>query len=168
MTKSIVVDSSFLINMAILNWLDVLCQVYEEIIVTPTVEKECERIKSKLDSMSCVKYIHLSGRENEMVSKLLGEMELKFPGEHRGEVESLVVANSRGIPMLISDNFAPWYLKSKHSEIPAEVERGYYVVAKALEINALKKEDMEDILKKMKGTYPKKAIDAIKERFGGG
>ncbi|MDI6917547.1 MAG: hypothetical protein QMC80_07095 [Thermoplasmatales archaeon] len=51
-----------------------------------------------------------------------------------------------------------------------EIERGIYVVAKALELGVIKpKNDKElgQILDEVKGIYPQKAIEAIRKRFRG-
>ncbi len=164
MKKSIVVDSSFLINLYLLGWFDILCKIYDEIVITPTVKRECKKIENHLKKMECVSWVELSKEEEKEVSKLLEEISKKFPGEHRGEIECVAVAKFRGIPLLISDNFAPWYLKERH-RFPIEIERGHYVITEALGDNVLKREDLDKILMKIEGVYPKKAIDVIRKKF---
>jgi len=100
----IVADSSFIINTDILNWLDLLCAVFNKVWITPTVKKETEKIKRLLE-LNCVTITELTNEENKIVNQYLKELEKKFPGQHRGEIESLVIANLRNIPFLISNNF---------------------------------------------------------------
>lgn len=54
-----------------------------------------------------------------------------------GEVEALVVASSRKIPLMISDNFAPWYLRSKHTEIKVALARGSHTLVEGIEKKVL-------------------------------
>ncbi len=164
--KSVTADSSFLINIYLLGWLHILCEIYKEVLITPTVKRECNKIREKLEHMPCITYVELSKSEEEKISKMLKELKAKFPGEHRGEVECLVVADSRNIHLLLSDNFAPWYLRSKHN-LSVKIERGYYAIVEALEINALKRRNLKKILEKMEGVYPKKIIEIIRRKFGG-
>lgn len=95
---SVTVDSSFLINLYILGRLDILCKIYDKVLVPPTVRKECSRIEYALDALPCVKYETLSEGEKEKASTMHEDIQEKFPGEHMGEVEALVVASSRKSP----------------------------------------------------------------------
>lgn len=106
--------------------------------------------------MPCIKYIALSKREAEKVSVLHKEIQRRFPGEHKGEVEALVVASSRKIPLMISDNFAPWYLKSKHEEIEVTLLRGFHALVEAIETEVLKIKSVEELnsfLSELEGIY---------------
>lgn len=150
--------------------LDILCRIYNEVLVSPTVKRECSKIEHALNAMPCIKYIVLSKKEAEKVSTLHEEIRRKFPGEHRGEVEALVVASSRKIPLMISDNFAPWYLRSKHAEIEVTLARGFYIFVEGIETKAMKvksAEELNSLLSELEGIYPRKAIDFIKKKFKG-
>ncbi|NVM31122.1 MAG: hypothetical protein HWN65_19955 [Candidatus Helarchaeota archaeon] len=163
----IIADSSFIINIAILNWLDLLCAIFNKVWITPTVKKETEKIKNLL-KLDCITIIELSDEENDIVNQYLKELEKKFPGEHRGEIESLVVANFRGIPLLISDNFSPWYIKSKYSGIKVEIKRGIHFISMAIDEKIIlikNKEDLEHLIQKIRGFYPEKAIQSIKKKI---
>lgn len=123
-----------------------------------------KEIEDNLKKIECISYVELFKEEEKEAERLLRKISKKFPGEHRGEIECVVIANSRKIPLLISDNFAPWYVKEKY-KIPIEIERGHYVITEALKANVLKTKDLEKILKKIEGVYPKKAIDFIQKKF---
>ncbi|PIV70285.1 MAG: hypothetical protein COS08_01035, partial [Euryarchaeota archaeon CG01_land_8_20_14_3_00_38_12] len=149
----ITVDSSFLINFYLLGWLRFLCKVYDKVLVTPTVRRECIKIKDKMDALPCITNVRLSDKEKKMITKMVEEIKQKFPGEHTGECEALAVAHCRKIPLLVSDNFAPWYLTSRVKGISVEIERGSYVVAKALETGVIKPKndkELEYILDELK------------------
>lgn len=141
----IVADSSFIINLDILSWLNLLCAVFDKVWITPTVKRETEKIKRLLE-LDCVELTELSNEENKIVNQYLKELEEKFPGQHRGEIESLVIAKSRNIPFLISDNFSPWYIKSKDPEMKVEIKRGIHFILMALDKKIIiikNKEDLE-------------------------
>ena len=163
----IVADSSFIINIDILHWLDLLCAIFDKVWITPTVKKETEKIK-RLLKLDCITITELTDEESDIVNQYLKELENKFPGEHRGEIESLVVANLRNIPLLISDNFSPWYIKSKYTEITVDIKRGIHVISMAIDEKIIlikNKDDLEQLLQKIKGFYPEKAIKSIKKKF---
>lgn len=169
--KSITVDSSFLINLYLLGQIDLLCKTYIEVLISPTVRRECLKIKSVLDTLPCIKYVELTSDEKKKVETLHKELEEKFAGQHRGETEALVLAASRGVPLMISDNFAPWYLKSKHEEIAkVKLVRGSHIFIQAIENKILvlkNKEDLKNLLRKLEGIYPKKTLDFIWRKFEG-
>jgi predicted nucleic acid-binding protein len=165
---SITVDSSFLINIYMLKRLDILCKIYDEVLVPPTVKRECLKIEHALNAMPCIKFVDLSKEETKKVSMLHKEIQQKFPGEHRGEVEALVVASSRKIPLMISDNFAPWYLKSKHAEIKVILARGFHAFVEGIETKVLKIKNVEGlnaITSELEGIYPRKTIEVIRKKF---
>ena len=165
---SITVDSSFLINLYMLGRLDILCKIYDKVLVPPTVRRECSRIEYALNAMPCIEYVTLSSEEKERVSAMHEEIQKKFPGEHGGEVEALVVANFRKIPLMISDNFAPWYLKSKHAEIEVALARGSHALVEGIEKKSLEirnAKELESFLSELEGIYPRKAIDTIRKKF---
>ena len=167
---SITVDSSFLINLYMLGRLDVLCKVYDKVLVSPTVRKECSRIEYALNTMPCIIYVTLSEEEKEKVFAMHEEIQKKFPGEHTGEVEALVIANSRKIPLMISDNFAPWYLRSKHTEIEVALARGSHALVEGIEkkvIEIKSAEELRSFLGELEGIYPRKAIEIIRKKFEG-
>ncbi len=169
--KIVVADSSFLINIHIMKWITLLCRVYDKVFVTPTVARECIKIKGTLDRLPCIESIELTREEEKKVSELLSIMAKKFPGEHRGEIECLAASVLRGVPLLISDNFAPWYLQSQDSALAkVRIVRGYYFVAEALEMSVLtarSKRDAETIIRKLSGVYPREAIDRIRKTLLG-
>lgn len=167
---SVTVDSSFLINLYMLGRLDILCKVYDKVLVSPTVRKECSRIEYALNAMPCIEYVTLSGEEKEKVSAMHEEIRKKFPGEHTGEVEALVVASSRKIPLMISDNFAPWYLRSKHTEIKVTLARGSHTLVEGIEKKVLEirsAEELRSFLSELEGIYPRKAIELIRKKLEG-
>ncbi|MFQ6129435.1 MAG: hypothetical protein ACE5OT_01325, partial [Candidatus Hadarchaeaceae archaeon] len=165
---SITVDSSFLINLYMLGRLGILCKIYDRVLVPPTVKKECSRIEYALNAMHCIEYVTLSEEEGEKVSVMHEEIQKRFPGEHRGEVEALVVASYRKIPLMISDNFAPWYLRSKHTEIEVTLARGSYTLVEGIEKKVLEirgAEELRSFLSELEGIYPRKAIELIREKL---
>lgn len=167
---SVTVDSSFLINLYILGRLDILCKIYDKVLVSPTVRKECSRIEYALNAMPCIEYVTLSRKEEEKIFAMHEEIQKKFPGEHMGEVEALVIASSRKIPLMISDNFAPWYLKSRHTEIEVVLARGSHALVEGIEKKVLEirnAEELRSFLGELEGIYPRKAIELIREKLEG-
>lgn len=124
MPEQITSDASFLINLHLLGWLELLCKIYDKVLITPTVKKECSKIRIILDRMPCMVYVKPSNEEQKFSLGLDKELKKKFPGEHRGEVEALVVAHLRNIPLLLSDN-SPWYLRERHKESLGEGKNGH-------------------------------------------
>lgn len=166
----ITADSSFLINLYMLGRLDILCKIYDKVLIPPTVRRECSRIEYALNTMPCIEYVALSRKEEEKVSAVHEEIQKRFPGEHRGEVEALVVASSRKIPLMISDNFAPWYLKSKHAEIEVALARGSHALVEGLEKKVFEIKnagELSSFLNELEGIYPRKVIELIRKKFGG-
>lgn len=108
-------DSSFLYNAFQLEILRYLCLLFDRIILVPSVLSECVRFQSQLLQLKCVEKVILTDIEKREVNKLHKEFTERFPGKHLGEIECLVVANSRAEEIVISDNFAPWFLQKKHS-----------------------------------------------------
>lgn len=149
---------------------DILCKIYDRVLVPPTVRKECSRIEHALNTMSCIEYVILSGGEKEKVATMHEEIQKKFPGEHAGEVEALVVSSSRKIPLMISDNFAPWYLRSKHAEIKVELARGSYTLVEGIEKKVLEigsVGELKSFLSELEGIYPRKTIELIRRKLEG-
>ena len=64
------VDTSFLINMHILGLFDLLCEEYEELIVTPSVWDESIELLSMLLKLKCLKQTKLKQHEQEEVDRL--------------------------------------------------------------------------------------------------
>jgi hypothetical protein len=104
----------------------------------------------------------LNNSEQEEVEKLHKEFTEEFPGKHLGEIECLVVANSRDEQVVISDNFAPWFLQKKHQIYDQVViHRGWWVIGRLIELDKLS----INFLDKMKGRYPKKALNKLRSLF---
>ncbi|MDI6884695.1 MAG: hypothetical protein QMD00_06210 [Hadesarchaea archaeon] len=120
--------------------------------------------------MPCIKYVALSREEEEKVSTAHEEIQKRFPGEHRGEVETLVVASTRKIPLMISDNFAPWYLKSRHREFKVALARDSHALVEGIERKVLEIKNVEELssfLSELEGIYPRKVIELIRQKFKG-
>ncbi len=157
-----VVDSSFLYNAFQLEILHYLCLLFDRIILVPSVLSECVRFQSQLLQLKCVEKVILTGTEKREVDRLHKEFIEQFPGKHLGEIECLVVANSRTEEIVISDNFAPWFLQKIHSKYnKVSIHRGWWVVGRLIEMNEL------DIgfLEKLEGRYPRKALDKLWRLF---
>lgn len=87
-----------------------------------------------------------------------------------GEVEALIVASFRKIPLMISDNFAPWYLKSRHAEIEVVLARGTHALVEGIEKKVLEIKNAKEFklfLSELEGIYPRKVIDTIRKKFEG-
>ena len=68
----------------------------------------------------------------------------------------------RAEEIVISDNFGPWFLQKKHSKYDkVKIHRGWWVVGRLIEI---KKLDI-GFLEKLKGRYPRKALDKLRRLF---
>lgn len=157
-----VVDSSFLYNAFQLEILPYLCYLFDRIILVPSVLSECVRFQTQLLQLKCIEKVSLTDAEKREVDKLHKEFTEHFPGKHLGEVECLVVANSRTEEVVISDNFAPWFLQKKHSKYDkVRIHRGWWVVGRLIE---MKKIDIA-FLEKLEGRYPRKALDKLRRLF---
>lgn len=157
-----VVDSSFLYSAFQLEILRYLCLLFDRIILVPSVLSECVRFQSQLLQLKCVEKVILTDIEKREVDKLHTEFTERFPGKHLGEIECLVVENSRAEEIVISDNFAPWFLQKKHSKYDkVKIHRGWWVVGRLIEI---KKLDI-GFLEKLTGRYPRKALDKLRRLF---
>ncbi|MFX1512110.1 MAG: hypothetical protein ACFFCQ_05955 [Promethearchaeota archaeon] len=132
--KSIAVDTSFLINMHILGLLDQLCKICDPIFITPSVWEETSELHSLLLKLRCIKRISLSEEERKVAQELHDEFTRKYKGTHHGEIEALVVATFRKIPLILCDNFAPWYLQKLHRGLylKPQIARGHSAVEKML------------------------------------
>ena len=154
-----VVDSSFLYNAYQMDLLPILCKVFEKLILVPSVVSECVRFHDQLRLLKCAEEIKLSPYEVEEVKKLHSFFTESFPGKHHGEIECLVVANVRKENLVISDNFAPWYLQ-KHLQgyHNVDIYRGWWIIGHFIENNELPLE----FLDKLEGRYPKKALTNLR------
>jgi len=157
-----VVDSSFLYNAFQMDLLLILCKVFQKLILVPSVLSECIRFQDQIDQLKCVEQVKLSSLEVEEVNKLHKSFVKSFPGKHYGEIESLVVANMRNEKLVISDNFAPWYIQKNNQEYKkVEIYRGWWIIGHLIE----NKELSLEILNKLEGRYPKKAIDNLRRNL---
>lgn len=158
---SVVVDASFIINMYQLSLIAKLCEVFDKVLVTPTVWKECQRIWEELEHVHCMSQVVLSSEENEMAEKLHSEFCESYPGFHRGEIEALVLANTRDCPIVISDNFAPWVVQKRHPEFERiRIYRGFYFVESLLDAKLI----TSDVVKQLQGMYPRKVIRRLEQK----
>ena len=82
---------------------------------------------------------------------------------HHGEIESLVVASYREVSILLCDNFAPWYLQRTKGEIltKPKIAWGYHAIDLMLAKGLLTSSFIENL----EGTYPKKNIKILMERY---
>lgn len=88
---------------------------------------------------------------------------LKYLCDVFDEIESLVLSQSRGYFLVISDNFAPWYIRKHHEEYSdVRIFRGTYFFTRLLELGKIK----IDFFDKLIGTYSTKDISRIKQRYG--
>lgn len=157
-----VMDSSFLYNAFQLKILPDLRHLFDRIILVPSVLSECERFQTQLLQLECVERVNLTEIENKEVEKLHKEFIEQFPGKHFGEIECLVVANSRAEELVISDNFAPWFLQKIHPKYDqVKIRRGWWVMGRLIEIDKLG----IDFLVKLEGRYPKKALGKLRRLF---
>ena len=79
-----------------------------------------------------------------------------------GKIETLVLARSRGYYLVISDNFAPWYIRKSHEEYSnVKIFRGTYFFGRLIELEII----TIDYLEKLKGTYAQKDITRMKRRL---
>ncbi|MFW9917209.1 MAG: hypothetical protein ACFFGZ_16515 [Candidatus Thorarchaeota archaeon] len=160
MPEKAVLDTSFLINIKKLGCLDLLCDVFAEVILSPEVWKESFQFHKELESLSCISLTKMSAEENQLVEQLHEEFTETFPGKHRGEIETLVIAKVRRIQLVISDNFAPWFIRRIHSEFEnIKIFRGMYFFSRIFELEMLNK----DFLDKLRGIYPEKEITRLRE-----
>lgn len=158
---SVVVDASFIINAYQLSLIDKLCEVFDEILFSPTVWKECQRLWKELGQLRCVKQVILSAAENEKAKELHTNFCESYPGFHLGEIEALVVAKTRNCPIVLSDNFAPWFLRKMYPEFERiQIYRGFYFVDKLLEAKVIPTE----VLKRLHGIYSQKIIRQLEQK----
>lgn len=156
------VDSSFLYNVWQLKILSKLCVIFEKIYLVPSVIAECQRFRDELADLTCSEEVILSAEEREKAAELHQEFIGSFPGQHHGEIECLVVAQSRAVPLVISDNFAPWFLQKQHSEYRGvTIHRGWWVIGRLIETKALTVE----FLTELNGRYPQKALKTLWRLF---
>ena len=157
-----VVDSSFLYNAFQLEILHYLCLLFDRIILVPSVLSECVRFQSQLLQLKCVEKVILTSIEEMEVDRLHKEFTERFPGKQLGEIECLLVANSRAEEIVISDNFAPWFLQKKHPKYDkVRIHRGWWVVGRLIEMKKLE----IDFLEKLEGRYPRKSLDKLRRIF---
>ena len=72
------------------------------------------------------------------------------------------MAQSRTIPLVISDNFAPLLLQKQHPEYQrVTIHRGWWVIGRLIETKALAVE----FLNELDGRYPQKALKALRRLF---
>ncbi|MHA2247081.1 MAG: hypothetical protein ACXADY_19205 [Candidatus Hodarchaeales archaeon] len=164
MDEIAVLDTSLLINVKILEVLDYLCEIFSEIIITPEVWRESFQFQSDLRKIECLTLVELTKSEENDTRRLHDEFSASFPGKHRGEIEALVLSKSRGYSLLISDNFAPWYIKKNHKEFSGvRIYRGTYFFASLVDLTNIS----ADFIDKLVGIYPQKDIQRMKRRFKG-
>ena len=146
-------STSFLVNIKLLNILKYLCEVFKEIIISPEVWNESFQFQSELESLECIKIVRLENEEMNKVHQLHNEFTKNYPGKHTGEIEALVLSQSREYSLVVSDNFAPWYIRKHHNEYSkVNIFRGTYFIARLIEIGVL---DV-DFTETLKGIYLKK------------
>ncbi|MFX1512765.1 MAG: hypothetical protein ACFFCQ_09280 [Promethearchaeota archaeon] len=162
MPLTAVLDTSFLVNIKRLQTLQYLCTAFSKVIITPEVWKESYQFHSQLEELPCIKVINLSSEETNEVNSLHDEFTERFSGKHIGEIETLVVAQSRNCFLVISDNFAPWYIRERHYKYSkVEIYRGIYYFTRLIEIGILTK----NVLEMLEGTYSQKEIQRMKEKM---
>ncbi|MHA2368957.1 MAG: hypothetical protein ACXADX_09055 [Candidatus Hodarchaeales archaeon] len=156
-------DTSFLVNMHILGLLDLLCEVLDRIIIPPSVWEESFELHAILAKLACLETVSLTEDEQQEAYRLHDIMSENYKGKHHGEIEALVVAAKRQIPLLLCDNFAPWYLQRIENRALSTVKitRGFYAVEKLLEANLVH----SDIIRNLEGTYSKKVIERLRRQF---
>ncbi len=161
--KSAIVDTSFLINMHILGLLDILCNIYDTIFITSTVWDESAELHPFLLKLQCLKQIILTDEELRAEKELHEEFTAKYKGVHHGEIEALIVASFRNIPLVLCDNFAPWYLQRTRGGSLSEpqIARGHSAVERMLSKGLINPTFIDNL----EGTYPKKAINKLRRRF---
>ncbi len=162
MKERAVLDTSFLVNLKRLDVLKYLCDVFEEILISPEVWKESFQFHDDLEKLTCIKKEKLTTAERERVNELHEEFSSHFSGKHFGEIEALVLSQSRGFFLVISDNFAPWYIRKHYEEYSkVYIFRGTYFFARLLELGKIKKKFFDKLI----GTYSTKDISRIKQRY---
>lgn len=162
MNEQATLDTSFLVNLKLLGVLPHLCAVFSEIVLSPEVWKESSQLHSELSQLPCITVVELTKAERIKSEVLHTEFKQDFPGKHLGEIETLVLARTRGYLLVISDNFAPWYIQKKHAEFSdVQIFRGMYFFSRLIELEVVTK----DILEKLEGTYPNKDIQRMKRRL---
>ena len=155
-----VADTSFLVNVKRLQVIEDLCNVFSELYIPSTVWDESFQFQSQLERLPCVDIVELTPEEKEEVEKLHEAFTEIFSGTHRGEIEAFVLAKSRGYSLVISDNFAPWYLRKQNLEYSnVLIYRGTYYFARLIELGLIDK----NYLQSLEGTYPAKEIRRLKE-----
>lgn len=162
MKEIAVLDTSFLVNIKLLNILKYLCEVFKEIIMSPEVWNESYQFHSELENLACIKIVRLENEEIDKVNQLHDEFVQNYPGKHKGEIEALVLSQSRGYSFVVSDNFAPWYIRKHHDEYSkVNIFRGTYFIARLIEIGVLE----VDFTEQLKGIYSIKDISRIRKRY---
>lgn len=162
MNDRVTLDTSFLVNLILLGYLQHLCKVFSEVVLSPEVWKESYQFHSELNQLHCIRTIELTKKEEIESNLLHNEFIKQFPGKHLGEIETLVLARSRGYYLVISDNFAPWYIRKSHEEYSnVKIFRGTYFFGRLIELEII----TIDSLEKLKGTYAQKDITRMKRRL---
>ncbi len=130
--KIIVVDTSFLVNYYFVGKLEFLCEVFEQLVIAPTVWQECQDVSKRkwsdfypdqtltdvLKTLNCLNILspkELSHPEVKLVKTLLQTLTgiQRVSETHKGEMESLAILLLRdNIDFLISDNDAPFTLRN--------------------------------------------------------
>ena len=163
MKERAVLDTSFLVNLRRLEVLKYLCDVFNEILISPEVWKESFQFHQDLEKLNCITKEELTTAERERVNELHEEFSSHYAGKHVGEIETLVLSQSRGYFLVISDNFAPWYIRKHHEEYSeVKIFRGTYFFTRLFELGKIK----IDFFDKLIGTYSTKDIFRIKQRYG--
>ncbi|MHA1972130.1 MAG: hypothetical protein ACTSW1_03985 [Candidatus Hodarchaeales archaeon] len=127
MKEIAVLDTSFLVNLKILGYLEYICDVFHQIVIPPSVYKESYQFYHELEKLACTTLVELTNDEKKMVDQLHKEFTSIYPGKHFGEIEALVIAQQRELNLLISDNFAPWFIKKNHKRFSnVSIFRGTY------------------------------------------
>jgi len=162
MLERVTLDTSFLVNITRLNVLQYICKIFSEILISPKVWNESFQFHEHLEELPCIKRVTLSKEEQQKVNVLHDHFTANFPGEHLGEIEALVLAETRGYFLVISDNFAPWYIRKDHPEFSnVKIYRGSYFITRLIEMGFIGKKILDDL----KGIYSQKEIDRIRERL---
>ncbi|MFX0115956.1 MAG: hypothetical protein ACFFB3_15500 [Candidatus Hodarchaeota archaeon] len=156
-------DTSFFVNMHILRLLDLLCEVFDQILIPPSVWEESFELHSVLSKPACIEEAILTDEESREAEQLHKEFTNIYKGEHHGDVEALVMAVHCMIPLMVCDNFAPWYLQrtGKATLSHVKIARGFTAVERRLSDGLIS----SDVIERLEKTYPRKINERLRKQI---